>query len=291
MQQEISRDISETLRSKLTGEQQQQLVKRETDSPEAFQLYLKGRYHWNKRTNDGFLKAIEFYNQAIEIDPTYALAYGGLANCYLSVTFKYSITMKERVAMVKAAANKALEIDPKLGEVHATLAINYHFNEWDWANAEREYKLAIELSPNYATAHHWYAEFLATEGRFDESFAEYKQALALDPLSLAISTDLGLNYYYARQYDRSIEHLKKLKEVDPNYTRTHFFLAQVYEESEMFEEAIAENDRAYTISGINLQKLAERKAILEETFKTSGAKGFWQKMLELAPAGGENKVL
>ena len=286
LQQEISRDISETLRTKLTGEQQQQLAKRETDSPEAFQLYLKGRYHWNKRTNDGSLKAIEFYNQAIEKDPTFAPAYVGLANCYLSVTFKYSITMKERVAMVKAAANKALEIDPKLGEIHATLAINYHFNEWDWANAEREYKLAVELSPNYATAHHWYAEFLATEGRFDESFAEYQQALALDPLSLAISTDLGLNYYYARQYDRAIEHLKKLKEVDPNYTRTHFFLAQVYEESEMFEESIAENDRAYVISGINLQKLEERKTILEETFKTSGAKGFWQKMLEIAPAGG-----
>lgn len=161
--------------------------------------------------------------------------------------------------MVKVAASKALEIDPQLGgEVHAVLAINSHFNEWDWANADREYKLAVELSPNYATAHHWYAEFLATEGRFDESFAEYQRALELDPLSLAVKTDLGLNYYHARQFDRAAEYLKKLKESDPNYMRTYVFLAMVYNKKAMFEEAIAEDDRAYTLGGTDSQMLAAR---------------------------------
>jgi TolB-like protein/DNA-binding winged helix-turn-helix (wHTH) protein/Flp pilus assembly protein TadD len=282
LQQEIARDISDALRSKLSGEEKMRLAKSETDSPEAFQLYLKGRYQWNKRTAESFRIAVDFFNQAIEKDPTYALPYVGLANCYLSVNYKYVITREERVAMVKAAANKALEIDPKLdGEVHAVLAINSHFNEWDWANADREYKLAVELSPNYATAHHWYAEFLATEGRFDESFAEYQRALELDPLSLAVKTDLGLNYYYARQFDRAAEYLKKLKESEPNYLRTYVFLAMVYKKKEMFEEAIAEDDRAYTLNGSDLQMLASRKTALENAFKTAGAKGYWQKVLDL----------
>ncbi|MEJ7863044.1 MAG: winged helix-turn-helix domain-containing protein [Pyrinomonadaceae bacterium] len=283
LQQEIARDISDALRSKLSGEEKMRLAKSETDSPEAFQFYLKGRYQWNKRTGESFRKAVDFFNQAIEKDPAYALPYVGLANCYLSVNYKYVITREERVAMVKAAANKALEIDPKLGgEVHAVLAINSHFNEWDWANADREYKLAVELSPNYATAHHWYAEFLATEGRFDESFAEYQRALEIDPLSLAVKTDLGLNYYYACQFDRAIEYLKKLKESDPNYMRTYINLAMVYKKKGMFEEAIAEDDRAYTmIDGSDLQMLAARKTALENAFKTAGAKGYWQKVIDL----------
>lgn len=280
--QEISRDVSEALRSKMTGAGQ--LAKLETDNAEAFYLYLKGRYLWNKRTNEGFLKAIDFFNQAIEKDPTYALAYVGLANCYLSVNFNYVITREERVAMVRAAAQKALEIDPKHGEIHATLAINSHFNEWDWATADREYKLAIELSPNYATAHHWYAEFLATTGRFEESFAEYKRALELDPLSLAISTDLGLNYYYARQTDLAIEHLKKLKEVNPNYMRATAFLSDVYEEKGLFEAAIIENDISLGLQGNTTQLRAERNAALQNAFKTSGALGYWKKVLELEPA-------
>jgi tetratricopeptide (TPR) repeat protein len=282
LQQEIARDISDALRSKLSGEEKIRLAKSETDSPEAFQLYLKGRYQWNKRTGESSNKAVDFFNQAIEKDPTYALPYVGLANCYLSVNYKYVITREERVAMVKAAANKALEIDPKLGgEVHAVLAINSHFNEWDWEGADREYKLAVELSPNYATAHHWYAEFLATQGRFDESFAEYQRALELDPLSLAIKTDLGLNYYYARQFDRAIEYLKKLKELDPNYMRTYVNLATVYKKKGMFEEAIAEDNRAYTLGGTDLQMLAARKTALGNAFKTAGAKGYWRKVIDL----------
>lgn len=288
VQQEISRDISETLRAKLSGEERQRIIKRETDSPEAFQLYLKGRYYWNKRTAENFEKAIEFFKQAIDKDPTYALAYVGLANCYLSATFRYDVTPQERVAMVKSAAGKALEIDPTLGEVYATLALNSHYNEWNWKNAEREYRRAIELNPNYATAHHWYADLLATEGRFDESFAEYQRALELDPLSLAVSTDLGLNYYYARQPDRAIEHLEKLKKTDPNYARTYLFLGQIYKGEEMFEQSIAAYD-SYAVRsgdssgfGENLQTFLKKQQMLKEVFKASGAEGYWKKSLEFA---------
>lgn len=287
LQQEISRDISETLRKQLTGEQQR-FAKRETDSPEAFQLYLKGRYFWNKRTDEGFVKAVDFFNQALEKDPTYALAYVGLANCYLSGSFKFTDTYPKRVAMVKAAIQKALEIDDTLGEAYAVLAINKWFYEWDFVNAEKDFKRAIELSPNYATAHHWYAELLAMEGRFDESFVEYNRALELDPLSLAINTDLGLNYFYARQPELAIDHLKKLKEIDSNYARTYLYLGQVYKGENMFEDSIAAYKNYSTLTrdnlamGDDLQESMKTWEIIRNAYKTSGAKDYWGKLLEFA---------
>ena len=288
LQQEILREISEILRQPLTGGQQRQIAERATNSPEAFQLYLKGRYFWNKRTGEGFEKAVEFFNQALEKDPTYALAYVGLANCYLSGNFSYTDTYPKRVAMVEAAMKKALEIDDTLGEAYAVLAINKCFYEWDFAGAEREYKRAIELNPNYATAHHWYAELLAMEGRFDESFAEYRRALELDPLSLAINTDLGMTYYYARQPDLAISHLKKLLEIDTGYARTYLYLGQIYRAENRFEESIAATSKYSTLSGDNLgmgvdvQTSIKRNEMLGDAFKTSGAQGYWKKMLEFA---------
>ena len=278
LQQEISRDISETLRSKLSGEEQQRLAKRETVSPEAYQLYLRGRYHWNKRENKEFIKALEYFQQAIDKDPTYALAYVGLADSYLLGGYN-SLSRREKVTEAQAAAQKALEIDETIGEAHNTLANIKHWNDWDWAGAEREYKRAIELSPNYATGHHWYAESLSAVGRFEESFAEYKRALELDPLSLAISTDLGLAFYYSRQYDRAIEHLKKLIETEPNYMRTHFYLALIYEEKGMFEEALAEYEKGNLLEGENMEEFAKGKAKVEEALRVSGAKGYWQQIL------------
>lgn len=282
LQQEISLEVSDTLRKQLTGGENRRLAKRATDSPEAFQLYLKGRYYWNKRTDEGFVKAVQFFNQALEKDPTYALAYVGLANCYLSGNFTYTNTHPKRVAMVQAAMQKALEIDNTLGEANAVLAVNKFFYEWDFANAEREYKRAIELSPNYATAHHWYAEFLAMQGRFDESFAEYNRALELDPLSLAVNTDLGMNYYYARQPGFAINHLKKLKEIDPNYARTYLYLGQIYKSENMFDESIADYNNYSALTGGDMQVSLKRSETLGDTFKTSGAKSYWKKSLEFA---------
>jgi DNA-binding winged helix-turn-helix (wHTH) protein/TolB-like protein/Tfp pilus assembly protein PilF len=280
LRQEMARDITEALRSKLTGEERQRLERRETDSPEAFHLYLKGRYYWNKRTEADFEKAIDFFNQAIEKDPTYALAYVGLANCYV-LENSGRITHDERWAMVEAAAQKALEIDENLGEAYTVLAINDGFHKWDRTNAEKKYRRAIELNPNYATARHWYAEFLAIEARFDESFAEYNRAIELDPLSLAIKTDLGISYFYARQPDRAIEYLQNLKKINPNYPRTYFFLMQAYEEKGMFEEAIEEHNNFFAVQGENLHKQVSEKAALVDAVKTSGAKGYWQKKLDI----------
>lgn len=288
LQQEISRDISEILSKQLTGEENKRLAKRATDSPEAFQLYLKGRYFWNKRTEEGFEKAVDFYNQALEKDPTYALAYVGLANCYLSGGFKFTDTPAKRVAVVEAALQKALEIDDTLGEAYAVLASNKFYYQWDFTGAEREYKRAVELGPNYATAHHWYAEFLAIEGRFDESFAEYKRALELDPLSLAINTDLGLTYYYARQPDLAINHLKKLQEIDPNYARTYLYLGQIYKGESMFEDSIAAYNKYSILSGDklgigdDLPESVKINRMLGDAFKKSGAQGYWRKLLEIS---------
>jgi TolB-like protein/Tfp pilus assembly protein PilF len=286
LQTEIARDVSNKLRAKLSGAEEQRLAKNYTVNPEAYQLYLQGRYHWNKRTVEGVNKATEYFQKAIEKDPTYALAYVGLADSFIVVP---NLQRREVFPKAKAAALKALEIDESLGEAHAALANIGFYYEWNWANAEREYKRAIELSPNYATAHHWYGESLAALGRFDESFTEYNRALELDPLSLAISTDLGMAYYYARQYDRAIEHFKKLIELDPNYVRTHFYLARVYEEKGMFEEAFAEREKGIILSGGNAEKVAREKIQITNALKTSGAKGYWQKLLDLTEESAQQK--
>jgi tetratricopeptide (TPR) repeat protein len=187
---------------------------------------------------------------------------------------------RESAPKITEAATKALEIDPTLGEPHAALATIKDGNESDWAGAEKEYRRAIELSPNYATAYHWLAESLSMQGRFDESFAEYKRALEIDPLSLAIGTDLGLAYYHARQYDRAIEHLKKLIEMDPNYVRTHTYLAEVYEEKGMFEDALQEFEKAFVLDGADPVDVAKGKRELLDAYRASGARGYWQKLLE-----------
>jgi eukaryotic-like serine/threonine-protein kinase len=285
IQQEIAREVSNKLRLRLTGEQKQQQTERDTDNTEAYQLYLKGRYHWNKRTEEGTRKAIEYFQQAIEKDPTYALAYVGLAESYVIA----DLPAEERYPKAEVAALKALELDGTLGEAHATLAVTKDGYDWDRAGAEREYKRAIELSPNYGTAHHWYGESLGSWGRFDESFVEFKKALELDPLSLAIGTDFGIAQYYARQYDQSIDYLKKLIEMDPSYVRTHFYLSAVYIEKGMFEEALAEREKGALLEGENAEEMAKRKAELINALKTSGPKGFWRKVIELEEEDAKKK--
>lgn len=278
IQQEISGEISERLRLKITGEEQRRVTRYSTTHTEAYQLYLKGRYHWNKRTDEGARRAIDYFHQAIEKDPGYALAYVGLADSYL---LSELLPARERYPKAKAAAQKALEIDETLGEAHASLAAIKNWYDWDWPGAEIEFRRAVELNPNYPTAHHWYGEFLANLGRFDESIAEYQKALEIDPLSLAISSDLGMVYYQARQYDRAVEHLKKTIEMDPNYVRTHFYLAQVYEEKGMFEEALAEWEKGNLLEGDSPSELAQGREAIRNAFRLSGARGYWRMRLEI----------
>jgi serine/threonine protein kinase/tetratricopeptide (TPR) repeat protein len=243
VQEEIAKQVSDNLQLRLSGDDQKRMAKRQTADTEAFRLYLKGRFYWNKRTEDGLHKGIDYFKQAIERDPTYALAYAGLADCYAMLTEYGSAPTGETYPKVKAAAERALEIDDTLAEAHTSLGAAYEY-EWKWAEAEQQYRRAIELNPNYATAHHWYAVFLGARMRHDEALREMKLAWELDPLSLIINTSMGRLFYGARQYDRAIEQLRKTLELDGNFAETHFHLAMVYEAKRMYGEAIAEFQKA-----------------------------------------------
>ncbi len=214
-------------------------------SADAFEAYLRGRYFWNKRTGDGYKKAVEYFSQAIERDASYALAYDGLADAYLFFSgYSGNSSSTEAIPKARAAARKAIELDGSLAEPHATLgliAMNY---DWDWQTSEQEYKRAIELNPNYATAHHWYGEYFSALGRFDEANRELKQARDLDPLSLIISTDIGKMLYYSRKYDEAIDQLRKTLEMDPTFFEAHFFLSCTYAMKGLYEEALADYRKA-----------------------------------------------
>ena len=238
IQQSIASEIARMLRLELTGREQQLLAKRHTADPRAYELYLKGRFQWNKREADSLYKAIEFFNQAIEIDPQYALAYAGLADSYNLLDIWAGLPTKETFPKAKAAAQKALSIDDQLAEAHTSLAYAIHTYEWDWAAAEREYKRAIELNSNYATAHQWYAEFLTAAGRFDEAEREGKKALELDPMSPIINAVVGWNYMMARRYDAAIDQCKRTTQLFPTFSPGHAYLGLAYLESGQPREAL-----------------------------------------------------
>ncbi len=249
IQDEISKAITEALRIELIDKEKALLVKRYTENLEAYNLYLKGRYFWNKRTEEGYQKSLEYFQEAIEKDPAYALAYTGIADYYNLLGYYDYLPPKEAFPKAKAAAEKALEMDETLAEAHNSLAMVKENYDWDWKGAEREYRRAIELNPSYATAHQWYAGYLGARGRHDESIAENKQAQELDPLSPIIGADLGINFISARQYDQAIEEFQKALEMDPNYIVAHLFLGLAYTGKEMYDEAIAELQKAQTLSG------------------------------------------
>ncbi len=241
-QREIAREIVDNLKLKVSGEEKG-LAKHYTESNDAYQLYLKGQFYWNKRTEEGLRKSLEYYQQAIERDPNFALAYSGLANAYdlLGVPdASGAMPPHEAMPKAKAAALKALEIDDTLAEPHVSLAHQKYYYDRDWTGAEREYKRAIELNPNYPTAHSWYAVYLMSAGRFDESQAQIKRALELDPLSLPLNMALGWVLLTARQNDQSVDQLRKTLEMDPNFVLTHHRLGLAYEQQGKYDEAITQ---------------------------------------------------
>jgi serine/threonine-protein kinase len=244
MQEEIAKQISEKLRFRLTGEEEERLAKHYTENVEAYQLYLKGRYQWNKRTQDGLNKAIEYFEKAIEKDPSYALSHAGIADAYLMLGFYKAIPFREGVLRAKRLVSKALQIDEKLAEAHNSLAYIRLYYDWDLVGAEREFKRAIELNPNYATAHQWHGTVYEVKGLFEEALDERKQALVLDPLSLAVNAYVGRAFYFARQYDQAIEQLLRTLELDPTFAQAHSFLGQAYLQKKMYREAIAEFKKA-----------------------------------------------
>src|SRR5438132_13441382 len=215
VQEEIAREISERLRTRLTIEEQKQFSKRYTGDVQAYQLYLKGRYYWNKRTRDGYKKATEQFEQAIEKDPSYALAYAGVADCYNVLPSYGILSPKESFPKGRAAATRAMELDDKLAEAQTSLAYVKYQYEYDWRGAENGFKRALELNPNYATAHQWYALEMTGLGRTAEGIQEIRRAQDLDPLSVTISTDIGFNYYYRHNYDEAINQLRATLAVSP----------------------------------------------------------------------------
>ncbi|MGB7063270.1 MAG: protein kinase [Candidatus Zixiibacteriota bacterium] len=247
IQDEISLAIVNKLKL-LVGEKAK-LVRRHTDDLEAYNLYLKGRWFWNRRTEAGLKKAIEYLKQAIGKDPSYVLPYTGLADCYNILGWYGYLPPKKAFPRAKAAAEKSLEMDDTLAEAHTSLATVREFYDWDWLAAEREYKRAIERNPSYAPAHHRYAEYLSYMGRHEESIAEVKRATELDPLSLIINAVVGEVYYFARQYDQAIEASQRVIEMDPSFVVAHFLLAFPYAQKAMYDEAIAEAQKAMDLAG------------------------------------------
>jgi TolB-like protein/DNA-binding winged helix-turn-helix (wHTH) protein/Flp pilus assembly protein TadD len=285
-QREIAREIVEKLKLKVSGEENA-LAKHYTESNEAYQLYLKGRFYWNKRTEEALKKSIEYFNQAIEKDPSFALAYAGLADCYVVPANR--LPPREAMPKAKAAAMRALELDETLAEAHVSLARVLAAYDWDWTSAEKEYKRAIELNPRYATAHQWYGGCLEAMGRSNEAIAERKRAQELDPLSLVINFELGLAFYYARDYDQAIEQFQKTLELDQNFRPAHLFLPAAYEQKRMYGEAIAEFKNAIPLKGGGEPSLS--KAGLGHVYAVSGKKSEARTVLdELKQLSGREYV-
>jgi serine/threonine protein kinase/tetratricopeptide (TPR) repeat protein len=276
LQDEIVKEITATLRLRLTGEAEKRLAKRYTANPEAYQDYLKGRYWWNKRTKEGLNKAIEYLQQAVAKDPTYALAYDGLADCYSLLAYYGFVDSKEGYPRAREAALKALEIDDSLAEAHTSLVFVKTFYDWDWSGAERESKRAIELNPRYATAHQWYGDALIQMGRLQEAIAEEKRAVELDPFSLVINRDLGDALYLARQYDQAIEQYRRTLELDPNFITVHGGLGAAYLHKSLYKEGIAEVEKELAISPHSAYPLAG----LGYAYAVTGRRAEAQKLLD-----------
>jgi TolB-like protein/DNA-binding winged helix-turn-helix (wHTH) protein/Flp pilus assembly protein TadD len=251
LQSRVASAIADQIRINLTPQEQAALKNIRVVNPGAYESYLKGRYFWNKRTADGLKVALAYFKQAIEEDPKYAQAYSGLADTYaLLGDWQYAVmTPKEAFPKAKAAAIKALELDSTLGEAHNSLAFVLDGFDWDFDSAGKEFQRAIELTPGYATAHHWYAWHLSLLGRFDDAIAEMRKAENLDPLSLIINADLAELLGLAHSYDESIRQSRKTIEMDPNFALAHNQLAQAYLQKDMYDEAVAELQEAVKLSG------------------------------------------
>ena len=249
IEEQIANDISDGLRLRLSGEEKRRLTRGSTQNAEAYRLYLNGRFHWNKRTEEELNKAIEYFKQSIEKDPNYALAYVGLADAYLVLPEYGSMAASVAAPRTKEALTKALEIDRDLAEAHASLGLMKQNFEWDWAGAEKEFRRATELNSNYPTAHHWYGLFLCEMKRNDEAIREGRLAQTLDPLSPIISTSLGVTLMSAGEYENGFELLKRTFELAPTFPEPHLWVSKAYGSRGLYPEAMGEAQQAASYSG------------------------------------------
>jgi tetratricopeptide (TPR) repeat protein len=249
IQDEISNEISGKLRLQLTRAEKKRLIRRHTEDAEAYRLYLQGRHHWNRWTEEGFYKAIGYFQQAVEKDPSYALAYTGVAESYVLLGWNSYLPPKDAFPKGKAAAMIALRFAPELGEAHTPLAASLWLHDWQWAEAQTEFQHSLELNPTYPTANHWYAEYTMTMGRQVESIAKMKNSQELDPLSLIINVAIGWASYMARRYDEAIEQLLRTVELDPHYPVTYWILGLLYRITGRYDLAITAGEKGVNLSG------------------------------------------
>lgn len=266
VQEEIAREISEKLRVQLTGDEKKRLTRRPTQNKEAYQLYLKALYFWNKWSPDDFNKAIEYSRQAIDKEPGYAPAYAMLANSYSKLGSYGFLPPAEAFPKAKAAALKALEIDESLPEAHVSLALTLLVHDWDWSGAERECRRALALNPDYSLAHQVYGRCLGVKGRMDEALAEFRRSVELDPLSPASSFVLGSWLFFAREYDQAIEQLRKTLDLEPSMMRAEEYMAWACAHKGRYEEAFAECQKMSARSGGH----SRSRAVLGYTYALAG---------------------
>jgi TolB-like protein len=250
MQEEMSREIADKLQLKLTGAEKKKLRQRTTENSEAYQLYLKGRYHWNKRTEDGLRRGVQFFREAIESDPQFAMAYAGMADCFITMATNIPLPPRETMPKAKAAAMRAIELDGGLAEAWASLGAVRWWFDWDWAGAEEAYRKAISLNPNYANAHDGYAMLLSARGRFDEAVEQISKASDLDPLSLIIAVHAGWPHYFARDFETAIRRFRKALELDENFIPAHGWLGMALGQQGRYDEALDAFARALEVDRI-----------------------------------------
>jgi serine/threonine protein kinase/Flp pilus assembly protein TadD len=249
IQSDVAQEIASSLQARLSPAEKERIEKKQTDNTEAYQFYLKGRYYWNKRRTDDIKTAIGYFNQAIEKDPNYALAHAGLASAIVIQNEYSRLQPNDILPNAKAAATRALELDPTLGEPHAVLGFIESTFEYDWSGAENEFKRAIELSPSNLTAHQWYGNYFRTLGKFDRAREEIHRAEELDPLSLTVNVNVAITSYYMREYDKAIEQLKKTIAFDPSFPPAHEVLGYAYAVNEKLTDAIAEFQNVRSLVG------------------------------------------
>jgi serine/threonine-protein kinase len=280
LQERISKEISEKLRLRLGAKDKKRLAKRHTENTEAYELYLIGRYHWNKWTEAGFRESIGFFEKALEKDPKFALAYSGLSDAYGTLWYFNYLPTAESIPKSKRAALEALSLDNTLAEAHVSLANAYFYYEWDWASGERWYKRAIELNPSYATAAQLYSHYLLAMGRFDEAIAQMKKARELDPMSLIINSGLGMVYYYSGQYDEAIKQSRKTLEFDPEFSYAYEVLGASFEAQGLYDEAASEYMKMIPQMG----RVQDMLPAIKEAYEQGGLEGFWRRFLSFPAA-------
>ena len=276
IQDKVSVKIADALRMQLSNDEKNNLQKRFTANTEAYQLYLQGRHFWIRRNEDGLKTAARFFEKAIEKDPGYALAWAGLADTYSLMGEYTNISRRVLYQKQMAAINKALAIDDQLAEAHISLGISLMLNNWDWVNSEKEFRIGIELNPNYATGRHWYAEWLLFTGNTTEALHEISLAVELDPVSQGILKDKGIVHYYLRQYDEAIDMAMQTMELDPSFVPVHRLLSLAYQGKGLFEKAIEQNEMWGMLTGNDVKT----KVALAHIYATAGKKDEAKKIVD-----------